>query len=201
MSRKTTKSFTKIQKITLLALMTALVVVLQMFARFFSIGIFSINASLIAIVIGAAMLGPVAGGWLGLVSAVTILVSGDAAPFWAVNQLGTIVTVVLKGVLSGFVSGLVYKLIEKKNSIVAIIASSLACPIVNTAVFTALGFVFFFNKFSTEAAGENVLLFFIVTYIGWNFVFEVVSTGVLSPVVHRIVLVGKKMLSSKVRHE
>lgn len=196
-----TKTFDKIQKITLLALMTALVVVLQLFARFFTIGIFAINASLVAIVIGAAMLGPMAGGWLGLVSAVTIIASGDAAPFWAVSVIGTIVTVVAKGVLSGFVSGVVYKLFQKKNSLVSIIVSSLICPIVNTGVFTLLGFVFFFSKFNEEAAGGNVLIFFIVNYIGWNFLFEIISTGILSPVIHRIVLVGKKMLSGKANHE
>ncbi len=198
MIKNSKKTVTNVQRLTFLALMTALVVVLQLYVRI-PIGMFSINMSLVPIVIGAAMLGPMAGGWLGLVSAVTILLSGDAAPFWAVNQIGTVVTVIAKGILSGWVSGVIYKLVEKKSSLAAIISSSFACPIVNTGAFTLLGFVFFFNKFMGEAAneGKNVMLYFIIVYIGWNFVIEVVTTTLLSPVVHRIVKLGNRILSSK----
>lgn len=44
----------------------------------------------------------------------TVLLTGDANLFLAVNIPGTIITVILKGTLAGAAAGFVYKLISKK---------------------------------------------------------------------------------------
>ena len=58
-------NLSKVKNLTLLALMTALVVVFQLIAAFIPLG-FNVGAlCLIPIVIGAALLGPWAGAWRG----------------------------------------------------------------------------------------------------------------------------------------
>ncbi|MGN1128314.1 MAG: ECF transporter S component, partial [Candidatus Flemingiibacterium sp.] len=128
-------SMSKVQKLTLLALLTAIVVVLQLLGSFIRFGGFSISLVLVPIVIGAALLGVGAGGWLGLVFGVTVLLSGDAALFLGFNVPGTIIAVLGKGVLAGLAAGAVYRLLEGKNTLLATIAAAVVCPVVNTGVF------------------------------------------------------------------
>ena len=91
------------------ALLTAIVVVLQLLGGGIRFGIFSISLVLVPIVVGAAVYGWLAGGWLGFVFGVAVLVTGDAAPFLAIDVAGTILVVLLKGAAAGLCSGLAYK--------------------------------------------------------------------------------------------
>ena len=113
----------KTKKIVGVGLFTAIVVVLQLLGSFIKFGTFSISLVLIPIIVGAALYGIGAGAWLGLVFGVTVLLSGDAAAFLAVNPVGTVITVLLKGALAGLCAGAVYTLIEKKNSLGAAICA------------------------------------------------------------------------------
>ena len=196
---KTSESMSKTQKLTLLALLTAIVVVLQLLGSFIRFGGFSVSLVLVPIVLGAAILGVGAGAWLGLVFGVTVLVSGDAAAFFSINALGTVVTVLGKGVLAGLAVEAVYKLLEKKSVLAATIAAAVVCPVVNTGIFF-LGCVTFFIKAISEIAagqGQNVFAFIIFVYIGGNFLFELLFNVVLAPVILRLVAVAKKMIERK----
>ena len=124
------------RKLVLSAVMTAIVVILQVMAVLTRaiLPAFSINLVLIPIVIGAAIGGVGLGGWLGFISGVAVLISGDAAAFLAINIPGTIITVLLKGFLSGVAAAFVYKLLENKNRYVAVLAAAVVCPVVNTQV-------------------------------------------------------------------
>jgi Predicted membrane protein len=102
MEEKETSRKTDIRKLTGIALFTAIVVVLQLLGSVIRFGPFSISLVLIPIVVGAALYGKLAGAWLGLVFGLVVLLSGDAAPFMAVNPLGTVITVLVKGALAGF---------------------------------------------------------------------------------------------------
>ena len=143
----------KVRRLTLAAMLTALVVVLQLLGSVIHIGIFSINLSLVPIVVGAAKLGVAAGAWLGFVSAAVILLSGDAAPFMSISVFGTIATVILKGVLSGLCAALVYKLVSRWNKYAAIILAGLTCPVVNTGIFVIGCRLFFWDTIQVWAAG------------------------------------------------
>ena len=63
------------------ALLTAVVIVLQLLGAFIRFGPFSISLVLIPIVIGAAMCGVGIATWLGLVFGAVVLISGDATAF------------------------------------------------------------------------------------------------------------------------
>lgn len=185
------------KKLVGIALFTAIVVVLQLIGSAIKFGQFSVSLVLIPIVVGTALYGIGAGAWLGLVFGVTVLISGDAAAFLAVDVFGTIVTVLLKGTLAGFAAGAVYKLIEKKNRYAATIAAAFICPVVNTGVFLLGCLVFFMPTINEWAAGlgfESAGAYMITGLVGLNFVFELVVNLVLGPVIVRLVDLGKKEL-------
>lgn len=185
------------KKLVGIALFTAIVVVLQLIGSAIKFGQFSVSLVLIPIVVGTALYGIGAGAWLGLVFGVTVLISGDAAAFLAVDVFGTIVTVLLKGTLAGLAAGAVYKLIEKKNRYAATIAAAFICPVVNTGVFLLGCLVFFMPTINEWAAGlgfESAGAYMITGLVGLNFVFELVVNLVLGPVIVRLVDLGKKEL-------
>ena len=194
-------SMSKAQRLTLLGLMTALVVVLQLLGSFIRFGIFSVSLVLIPIVVGAALLGPLEGGWLGLVFGAVVLISGDAAGFLAISIPGTVITVLVKGVAAGLVAGLVYRLLEKKNRWLAILAAAVVCPVVNTGVFFAGCYLFFFDALSVGAAekGYSVFLYIILVLIGGNFLFELLFNLALSPAVLRVTELGEKIFRNRKR--
>ena len=196
---KKARSLTNVKNLTLLALMTALVAVFQCIGLIIPIG-FNVGAfALVPIVIGAAMLGPVAGLWLGFIFGLVVIVTGQASAFYAFGVVQTVIVVLLKGALAGWVSGLTFKLIEKKNSLAAIITSSILCPVVNTAVFTLASFTIFFPgiKGWATGAGADVISYVFLTLIGANFFVELGICLIFSTVAHRIILIGKKMRSDK----
>lgn len=181
----------KLRKLTYAAMLTAVVVVLTLIGSSIRIGIFSINLSLVPIVVGAALLGPIYGGWFGLVNALVILLSGDAGLFWAFNPVGTVVTVVLKGVLSGLAAGAVYALISRKNKYAAVLLAAIVCPVVNTGVFVLGCYVFFWPFLGqiAEAIGvpmssKSSLIF--GALVGLNFPTEVAVNVILAPAIARI---------------
>ncbi len=180
--------------LTGVAIFTAIVVILQFLGAFVRFGPFSISLVLIPIVVGAALYGVWAGAWLGFVFGVVVLLSGDAGAFLAVNVLGTILTVLLKGTLCGLCAGLVYKALSKWQ-LPAVVAAAVTAPVVNTGVFL-LGCLLFFMPTITawgQAAGfENVGRYMILGLAGGNFLFELLFNIVLSPVVVRLIKIGKK---------
>lgn len=90
------------ENLVLGAILTAIVVVLQILGGFIKFGPFSVSLVLIPIVIGAAKCGVKIGTWLGLVFGTVVLLNGDATAFFAVNVFGTVLTVLLKGAACGF---------------------------------------------------------------------------------------------------
>lgn len=159
----------KIKELTMLGMLTAIVVLLQLVVRI-RFGIFSLSTVLVPIVIGAALYGVAAGAWLGLVFGAVVLLSGEAAFYLGLNAPGTIVLVLAKGIACGAASGLVYKLLKKKNDKIAAIAASIVCPVVNTGVFLVLSMVFF----------NYDLRYVLTAIIGVNFFIELAVNALLS---------------------
>ena len=196
---RTSQSMSKVQTLTLLGLMTALVVVLQLLGSFIRFGMFSVSLVLVPIVVGAALAGPLAGAWLGLVFGATVLLSGDAAPFLGISYVGTIVTVLVKGIAAGLLAGVVFRLLQKKNEWLAVLAAAVVCPVVNTGVFFAGCYLFFFDALSISAAeeGQSVFLYIILAMIGANFLFELLFNLVLSPLVLRLTRIGNDIFQKR----
>ena len=191
----TNKRRAQIQKLAILALLTAMVAVLAYFGGFIKIGsLASISLTLIPVVIGAALCGPFAGAWLGGVSGVIFFATADAAFWYGLSVPGTIITVMAKGILAGLCAGLVYSLLEKKNRYLAVLVSAMICPIVNTGIFLLGCLLFFLEPVKAWAAAEGLSIFayFIIFFVGLNFVFEFVTNIVISPAILRIINIRKK---------
>ena len=160
------------------ALLTAIVVVLQLLGSFIRFGVFSVSLVLIPIVIGAALYGAGAGAWLGAAFGVTVLLSGDAGAFLVISPIGTIITVMVKGTLAGLAAGLAYRAVvkvdhrldvladegdakkvtkaadswfDRNGKLIATVVAAVVCPVVNTGVFL-LGCLCFFMSAVTEWA-------------------------------------------------
>ncbi|MCQ2456546.1 MAG: ECF transporter S component [Clostridia bacterium] len=185
---------TDIRKLTFLALMTAIVVVLQLAGSFIRFGQFSVSLVLVPIVIGVVIAGPYAGAWLGFAFGCAVLLSGDAATFFAISPFGTIVTVLVKGTLAGFAAGLVFRWLSKYNKTLATFAAGAVCPIVNTGIFLIGCRIFFYNAICEWAAGEgkDVVMYLLIFFVGFNFLFELAVNMLLSPVVIRLIDISKK---------
>ena len=186
------------RKLALLALFTAIVAVLQMLGIAIHFGVFAVSMVGVPIIIGGALMGPLAGAWLGLVFGVTVLLSGDAALFLTWNPAATIAVVLVKGTLAGLAAALIYQLIAKKNGFLAVLAAAVAYPVVNTGVFFLGCMLFFLDdciRFAAEngliASGPVVIMSF---FIGFNFFFELGLDLVLSGVVDRLIRIGQKTL-------
>jgi len=189
------KSFNT-RKLVLLALLTAIVVVLQVLAIVTRplLPLFSISLVLLPITVGAALIGVYAGGWLGLAFGVAVLVSGDAAWFMTLDPLGTILVVLLKGILAGLAAGAVYKAFAEKNRTVAAAIAAVICPIVNTGIFVIGSYIFFLPDitawgatmgFATGAAS------IFLGMVGVNFLIELGINLILIPVIVRLIQYGQ----------
>lgn len=192
-----TKNREMTTKLVGVALLTAIVIVLQLLGSFIRFGIFSVSLVLVPIVIGAALFGAAAGAWLGFVFGMVVLISGDATAFMQLNAFGTVLVVLAKGTLAGYLSALIYKLVEKKNKYLAVLAASFICPLVNTGVFTVGCLVFFLDDIKAWAGGDNLVHYFIFGLGLINFVAELALNLILNPAIVRIVEAGKKTFGRK----
>lgn len=178
-----------------MGMFSAIVVVLQLFASGIRLGPFSISLVLVPIVVGAALYGWRGGAWLGLVFGVTVLLSGDAAAFMAVNVPGTVAVVLLKGTCSGLLAGLSYRLLESRSRTAAVIAAAVVCPLVNTGIFLLGCQVFFLDTVAQWGAAlgyENAAAYLFLGMAGGNFLLELGIDLVLSPVIVRLIRIGKR---------
>ncbi len=182
-----------VRKLAIGSVLTALVILLQYMGSFIKLGPFSISLVLIPIVIGTATCGKTIGAFLGFVFGVIVLASGDAAAFIAVNPIGTVITVLVKGTACGYVSGLAYELTHKlsKGKIyLSTLVSAIVCPVVNTGIFLLGCLLFFMEPVSQWATafgfGDNVAAYMFLGLAGGNFLFEFLVNAFFSPVIVRI---------------
>ena len=184
----------KTRRLTGLALMTAIIVVLQVVASFVKFGPFTITLALAPIIIGAALYGAGAGAWLGAVFGVVVLIACIAGwdqggnVLFTANPLLTAALCVVKGAAAGLVSGAVFRAIMARHyPMGAAIAAGILCPVVNTGIFI-VGLTLCFHDTLVAWAGGSDLMFYIITVLtGINFVLELAINLVLSTVIVRVV--------------
>ena len=183
-----------------LGMLTALIIVLQVFASSISLGFASITLTLVPIIVGAALFGWKAGVWLGFAFGMVVLFTPDGAFFMGMNVPGTIIVVLLKGTLAGLCASVVYNLLAKKNQYAAVITAGVVAPVVNTGIFLIGCSVFFMDYLNAVATdqGVSVIQYIIVTIILKNFLIELAINMILaSGIVMIINVVQKHIVKSK----
>lgn len=199
----------KILRMVQMAMLLALVVILQIIGVSVKIGPVPMTFTLVPIVIGAFLLGPVDGAILGaafgLVTAIMGMVGADPFTFmlWQENPVFTFLICMIKAVCAGLGAGLIYKCLLKitkgKYVTPVTVIASVAAPIINTGIFLIGMFVCFYDTLSGMALsnGRGVMAFAIFGLAGLNFVGEFLVNLILSPAIVRIVAVVSKKISKK----
>lgn len=205
---KSKANFFNAHNLTLLAILIALVVVLQLFASSIPMFGITLNFALIPIVLAGILLG-VAGGSIvgfacGLVVFITTAVLGQEPATAFLFQTNPVVLTLIcigKTTVAGAVCGLMFWWLKRYNVYLAVIISAFIVPIMNTGVYM-LGMVLMkgsvseFLALDTSSAG---VVFGVVFGIIWlNFVLELAVTGIFAPVIYRVLkAVDKKGLVIK----
>jgi uncharacterized membrane protein len=192
------------QKITGIAVLMALVIVLQAFGGSIPLGVVQLNFTLIPIVLGAVLYGAWAGAFLGFACGVVVLVQVimGLVPFyaliWANDPIATTLTCILKTTVAGFLAGFVYQWLRTKQTLVALFTASALVPIVNTALFI-VGCLCMNDSvhFLAVENGQNVLVFILVGLVTFNFFIELAVNLLVSPALYRVIGVLGKMTKRK----
>lgn len=202
-TRKTTES---IRKMAVLAILAAIIVILQCFCSVLTIPGFNvaITLTLVPILVGVAMYGISAGVILGAVFGIIVLITDPTAKMLmqpGIFQLvATSVLCIGKGVLAGAAAGCVYKLVARKSDgsqLLGIILAGVAAPVANTGTFI-LGMLLFFRDtiFGWSAGSPSFAYYVIVGLCGINFVVELCVNLVLSTAISTILKAVRKSIRS-----
>ena len=191
----------KTMKLTMLAFLTALVIVLQLLCTVIKFGPFSITLALTPIIIGAAIYGPAVGAFLGFIFSAVVYITGligmDGGFILMMmdySALGTTLLCLLKGTAAGFAAGICYRALTHAPKTLNAIVTSAVTPVVNTGLF-ALGMMTIFYGFlsNNAASGQNPIGMLFLAWIGVNFIVEfVVNIALATVLTHVVDYFGKK---------
>lgn len=182
----------KTRRLTGLALLTAIIVVLQVVATFIKFGPFPITLALAPIIIGAALYGPKSGAYLGGVFGVVVLLAcimgwdAGGSVLWNANPFLTAVICLAKGALSGLCAGAVYRALSA-TPLLGSIAAGIVSPVVNTGLFCLCLALLFHDILVAWAGGTEVFYYILFGLTGVNFLVELAVNLVLSTVIVRVV--------------
>lgn len=180
------------QKIVIVAMLTVLVVVLQLLSAIISPYLpVSISLVLVPIVIGAIYFGPAVGAYLGAIFGIICILNAlfglDAGTFVLlnINPALTCVLAIGKGVLAGLISGLAFKLTRygfKFPVYPSALIASILCPIVNTGVFFVVAMTFYRETLLQWANGPVSIWGVFSALLLINFVVELALNIIIGPV-------------------
>lgn len=190
----------KIHSMVGVALLIAVMIVLQFIGTILpiKIGPVSISLVLIPIVIGAAVYGPGAGAVLGAAFGIIANIfcingmDGGGQMVFQASPALCILVVMTKGILCGIAAGWVYRMIAKKNGYVAMLCAAFVCPVVNTGVFLLGMRLFFMDVLNVWANGSNVAGYVLTGIVLVNFLPELILNMAVSPASQRIIQIVKK---------
>ena len=196
------KSFFSAKRVTGMAVLLALVIVLQAFGGTITIGVAQLNFTLIPIVLGAILFGPLVGAFLGFACGIVVLIQVvmGMVPFyvliWTNDPFVTTLTCIIKTTVAGLVAGLLFQWLSKKNGLLAVFLASGIVPVCNTALFI-VGCLFMTDSVYVMAGEQNVLAFILVGIVTFNFFIEFAINLIVSPAIHRVIGIVDKQFKRK----
>lgn len=185
----------KTKRLVVAAVLSALIIVLQLVAGNIKLGPASITLVMAPVIVGSALYGRRMGAFLGFVFAFAVLIDPATSAFFAVNWWATVIIVLAKGILSAWLAACVYKLIAKKSQLLGVIGAGIVMPVVNTSIFV-LGAAFFFlpvyaGLIPDSASGLTAIIP-IISLTLVNFIVELAVNMVLSTGITTVVKATKK---------
>lgn len=178
------KRFFNTRMIATTGILLAIEILLQVLGNYIVIpgGFASLNFSLIIITLGAILYGPFIGGFLGLISGLmTLFAPTTMSYFFSVSPAGTVIACLAKTMIAGIVAGLVMIPFKKKEKITSgAITVSILVPTINTGLFAIFCLCFFMQRL-TEINPENIASALFLGLIGFNYIFEILTTTIITP--------------------
>ncbi len=189
-----------VRKLVGTAILTAVVLSLQLVLGSVKFGPFNITFTLVPIILGAVLYGPLSAAFLGAVFGLTVcfsVISGNDAGGFVLFSQRPIITLLLclvKSTAAGYLAGLC----AKRKS--AVYLSAAVAPLVNTGIFILGLVVFFRDTLVLWANGEEAVMQFILfSILGVNFLAELLLNLLLVPVILRI-LAGVRFTKDEIEN-
>ena len=190
------------KNVALLGVLTTLVIVLQLFGSSIPMFGITLNFSLIPIALAGILLGYLGGAIVGFVCGLVVFIAtavmgGEpvTANLFQTDPVILTTMCIGKTTVAGLVSGLLYKLISKRNNLVAVSVGSIAIPVINTTIYV-LGMLLMKDSLIAYMGWDfnSVWLVFatIFSIIWLNFVLEMVITIIFTPLTYRVIRVLDK---------
>lgn len=185
--------FFSAKNIAYLSVLTALVVVLQLFGSNIKILSTSLSFVLVPIVLGGLLLGPWAGAFLGFIFGLITYLSGVTGADAFTNILFvnhpflTALTCFGKGIAAGLGSGYLFLALKNKNIFLAVFLASAAAPILNTGLFI-VGALCMGDTITANfvESGSTIFYFLFIVCAGVNFLVEFAINLLLAPAIYRV---------------
>ena len=181
-------------KLTQTAILSAVIILMSVvpFLGYIRLGPLSATTLVIPVAIGAAVIGPGAGAFLGFVfGATSYALCFGLDPFGTtlneINPFFTLVMCFLPRILMGLLSGLIYKAVSKVSTTAGAITCSIAAPALNTVFFVGALMLFFGNSDYIRSFGDSFIAI-VALLITWNAVFERATTGILGSVISPLIV-------------
>ena len=188
MENKTTKGTRSMVE---LALMSAIIIVMAMTPLgYLKTPFLSITLLTIPVAVGAIVLGPKEGAFLGGVFGATSFAqalsgAGMSAILLQTNPLGVLFLCFVPRILEGFLCGLIARLMRRtKLKKAGFYIAGFSCPVLNTILFMGTFVVLFYQteyvQTRVTSLGVNSPLTFVIALVGIQGLIEAILCGILS---------------------
>lgn len=193
-------------RLVLTALLTALIIVMAFTPLgYLKAGAIEITFITIPVIIGAVLLGPVGGLFLGAVFGITSFIqcfgmSTFGVALFSVNPLRTAIVCIVPRVLMGWLTAVIFKAISSKDktSFVQYLVASIAGPLLNTILFTGTLLLLFNNApiiiQLKEQFGSTNVMAFAAAFVGVNGLIEAGVCAVLGTALCKALSVAMKKM-------
>ena len=185
------------------ALLMAIVIVLQAFASSIRIGPFSITLSLVPIIIGSIVYGPLSGallgGAFGGVVLYAVITGADIGGNLMLQQnaLVTALVCIIKSTAAGYISGLIAKAFTKRGkTTLGTVLAAILCPVINTGILCITMLIVFSDLVTSWAQGAGFssnISYIILGMVGLNFLVELLINLIFVPTIVHIIKAVKKV--------
>ena len=193
-------------RLVLTALLTALIIVMAFTPLgYLKAGAIEITFITIPVIIGAVLLGPVGGLFLGAVFGITSFIqcfgmSTFGVALFSASPLRTAIVCIVPRVLMGWLTAVIFKAISSKDktSFVQYLVASIAGPLLNTILFTGTLLLLFNNApiiiQLKEQFGSTNVMAFAAAFVGVNGLIEAGVCAVLGTALCKALSVAMKKM-------
>ena len=190
-------AFFTARNVALLAVLLAIVVVLQVFGLAIPMpGGTSMSFVLLPIILGGMLMGPIAGTVLGFAFGIITIFDPLALTLMNYTPAAAVITVILKGTLAGFIPSVLFRLISSKNRYVAAYVAAVAAPVCNTGTF----FIGCLIMQDALVSSVGRAFWACIGLIMINFAIELAVNVVLAPAIYSVDrVIERKIVKAKNR--